>query len=245
MSNAACIVLIVLASTCWVGAAPGPEPDKSKEVEQPWWATVRGGVYGFQYMYGSGDCGWLWPADENKHGIGLGLKEGWLAGVGGGRWFYRWLGVEATLSRFDVELGGDDLFEETGEGVPVKIGTCTVDTIQLTVLFGGDSSPRNRLSGFVGIDLLYEKPGSFDLTEEGQTRLGVVEVETRDALVWGISIRGDVRFGRGPWYLTMNSTMTLSGEEPFVVRTDPESGYGSSEMSFQPLTITIGFLRRF
>lgn len=240
------IVLVALACTCCAAAAHTAEPEESKDQKQLWWAAVRGGFYSFQTMYGSGECGWLWPVAEEGHGVGLGFKENRLVGVGAGRWLRPRLAVELAISRFDVELGGDDLFEDTGEGVPIKIGSCTMDTIQLTVLFRGEASPKDRFSGFVGLDLLYERPGNVDLAEEGRTRLGVVEVETHPSLVWGFSIRGDVRLGRGPWALTMNSTMTLSGEEPFLVRTDPDAGYESSHpFSFQPLTVTIGFLRRF
>jgi hypothetical protein len=244
MLRARHLVLIALVTACWAGPARSVEPKEKKELVQPWWAVARAGGYTFQSMYGS-SVGYLMPVDGPPGGISLGVQEDLLVGVGAGRWFYRWLSVELALSRFDVELGGDDLLEETGEGVPVEIGTCAMHTAQLTLLFGGESSPEKRLSGFVGLDLLHESPGSFDLAEAGQERLGVIEVETRSAVVWGLSVRADARLGRGPWAITMNSTMTLGGSEPFVVHTDPEAGYESSAVSFRPLTITVGFLRRF
>jgi len=252
MSCARCFVLIAIGSACWAGATQATEPEEPKKVAQksaprvaqPWWGVVRGGGYTFQSAYGS-SVGYLRPVDGPPGGVGLGMKEGLFVGVGGGRWFYTWLGVEVALSRFDVELGGDVLFGEAREASSIEIGTCALNTAQLTLLLGGDASPQNRFHGSLGIDLLYEIPGDFDLAEAGQIHLGVVEVETRSALIWGLSVRGDVRLGRGPWALTLNSTMTFGGGEPFLVRTDPRGGYLSSPVSFQPFTITIGVLRRF
>ena len=107
------LVLIALVTACWAGPARSVEPEEKKELGQPWWAVARAGGYTFQSMYGS-SVGYLMPVDGPPGGISLGVQEDLLVGVGAGRWFYRWLSVELALSRFDVELGGDDLLEETG-----------------------------------------------------------------------------------------------------------------------------------
>lgn len=229
------------------------DPKSQKKGMGPWWVAARTGVYSFQSTYG-GSGGYMKPVDGTPGGIGVGMKEGSFLGAGGGRRFNRWLGAEASLSRFDVEIGGYDLFRETGETPDVKIGTGSVTAIQATVLFDGrldfggtdlNQLQKYRFIYYLGVDLIYLLPDDVVLSKPGRSRLGVFAVETRPAMIFGLSVRGDIRVGRGPWAVTLNGTLTFGGGEPFEVHTDPAVGYYSTEVSFHPLTLTIGFMRWF
>jgi hypothetical protein len=248
----ACLMLLLAALGPCSGPSRAEDSQPSKKAPEPWWVVARTGGFTFQAAYGS-PGGFLAPVEEWPGGIGVGMKEGLYLGVGAGRRLNRWLAVEASLSRFYVEMGGDDLFQATGETVPVEIGTGSVNAVHLTLLFDGrtifdDLEPSEaqttRFSHYLGVDLLHLRPGDLTLSEPGRSRLGVVAVETRSAVIYGLSLRGDIRIGPGPWAVTLNSTLTFGGEKPFEVRTDPEAGYLSSEVPFRPLTLTVGFLRR-
>lgn len=258
MSRAWCVAVLLVAPALWAGSEPAAEPKEPRKAVGPWWVVARGGGYTLGGMFGS-TGGELSPVDESFGGIGLEIRDGLLVGVGGGRWINRWLAIEASLARFDVELRGNDFFEEHGLETPVEIGTGTLNAAQLTLLFEcdlfetgageakDDSERRNRFVGFIGVNLLYEKPGGFDLAEAGQSLLGIVEVETRSVMLWGVSLRGDIPLGRAPWALTLDFALDFFGrcETPFVVRTNPEAGFQSGGASFAPITFTVGVLRRF